>query len=620
MNEDDKYEDKMEEPRYVIPMDNLQEAQIPNINSQNSFNKISSKEELIDENRERAEGNFISRQIVSSRGIVYDFLKNNSVIFCLLLKTSINIVLIAYLVGVLLHWYNNGKKPLDWCRGNGMILILLIVIAWSIIYYKIITPFLFPLISNFCGTANNFSKITRKIIWIVKRITICLAIIGIAVFLILDTANSRRRLISASGVFVFIILGFIFSKHPNQIKWKTVLMGILVQTLFGLTVIRWEVGRTIFMCVGDRIENFLKFGYKGAAFVYGDFIVHHLSVFAFQALSVIYFLSTVIEILFYFGWLQVICYKLGWLAQIVLGTTVIESLNAVTTVFLGLSEAPLLYKPYVKDLTKSEMHAVMAGGLSTAAGSVFAAYASLGINPAYIITASIMAAPGALTFAKLLYPETEKSKTSVDSLVPYKSEESNVVDAACKGAISAVNIVMAVIAIVISCVSLVAFLDSSFIWVGSMIGIEDLSFEYLVGKLLTPIPYIMGVSPDQCSHVSRLIGIKITVNEFVAYKELVKLKDANLITPRSEAMATFALCSFSNPGGLASFIALLVSLCPSQKDVITSVAIRALVSGITTGLLTASIAGALMPEEGFGACTTCSTVTAVVTNATFPST
>ncbi|KAG8264622.1 hypothetical protein J6590_008558 [Homalodisca vitripennis] len=184
-----------------------------------------------------------------------------------------------------------------------------------------------------------------------------------------------------------------------------------------------------------------------------------------------------VQVLFYLGWMQVICLKLGWLIQELLGTTVMESVNAVSSVFLGMTEAPLMYKPYIKDLTKSELHAVMAGGFSTIAGTVFAAYAALGANPTHIITASIMTAPAALCYAKLVYPENTRSKTDSKTVHVYKSDDKGILDAAIRGANIGMSMVLAIIATVIACVSIIAFLNDVLAWLGMLVNIEDFTLE-----------------------------------------------------------------------------------------------------------------------------------------------
>jgi pyrimidine nucleoside transport protein len=200
-----------------------------------------------------------------------------------------------------------------------------------------------------------------------------------------------------------------------------VVCGAIFQFLLGVLFIRWPVGRDIFACFGDKVAQFLGYGKEGAAFVYGDFLVHEKAIFAFAVLPAIYFFSLCISVAYYLGAMQWILFKLGWILQSIIGTTVCESVNAAGNIFLGMSESPLVIQPYIKQLTHSEIHAIMTSGFSTVSGAVMVAYISFGAEPAHLITASVMAAPASLFFAKLVYPETEESQTSSDNIQMEKS-------------------------------------------------------------------------------------------------------------------------------------------------------------------------------------------------------
>nr|CAD7577802.1 unnamed protein product [Timema californicum] len=353
-------------------------------------------------------------------------------------------------------------------------------------------------------------------------------------------------------------------------------------------------------------------------------------------MPVIFFFCFCVQILFYYGIIQNIVVKLGWLLQISLGTTVAESVNASASVFLGMSEAPLLIQGYLKDLTKSEVHAIMAGGFATVAGTVLAAYISFGAQADHLITASIMSAPAALCFSKLFYPETEDSKNTVDQIVIIKDDSTGVLDAAVKGVTAGIQIVLGIIANVIAFIAFVAFLNGILTWIGDMVGVPDVTFVNIMGYIFIPLAWVMGVEWEQCQDVAKLVGLKTMVNEFVAYQELGVLKRAGKLSekpppvhpteirasispssavelnttsalinyateidkiaikipqPRSEAIATYALCGFSNPGSLGILIGSLTSLCPSQRPIITEVALRAFIAGSAVCFMTACIAG-----------------------------
>jgi len=398
------------------------------------------------------------------------------------------------------------------------------------------------------------------------------------------------------GVIVILILGFVFSRYPGQIKWRPVIWGLYIQFVLGLIVIRWSVGRSIFQCLGDKVATFLSYADAGSSFVYGDMLISS-GVFAFKALSVIFFLSFIVQILYYYGAMQWFVLNVGWLLQKSMGTTVCESVNAAASIFIGMSESPLLFKPFIKDLTRSEVHAVMTEGFATVSGTVMAAYINFGAQPAHILTASIMSAPAALCMAKLFFPETERSKTTTDNIVIEKSEESSVVDAATKGAMMGTQLVLGIIANLIAFVSFVAFINGILSWLGMLVGYEVLTLEFIFGKVFIPLAWIMGVQWDECEEVARLVGIKTIVNEFVAYEQMGESKRAGLLSPRSELIATYALCGFSNPASIGILIGALVTMAPENRSAITEVAFRAFIAGSATCFLTACVAGMLSADE-----------------------
>lgn len=540
--------------------------------------------------------------ICTFRENLVQMFKNQSYLISQMIKYILNVALIAYLAAAVYHWNKTvSDKHINWCNGLGILLIIVGLLYWILFYYKFIVPFIFPAFAPYINSIAE-TKIYKAVSRYLGETLQLACIIGFIIFVYYDTAGERRRLLSLLGIAFFIIGGFLFSKHPTKVQWRSVFWGIALQIAIGILSIRWRAGRIVFECIGSHVRTFLEFAYEGAAFIYTDDLVKNPkhAVFAFQALSCIYFLSFVVQILFYYGVLQRIFLKLGWVLQSTLGTTVIESVNGCASVFLGMTEAPILVQPYLKDLTVSELYAVMHSGFSTVAGTVFAAYISFGIQPAHIITASIMAAPAALSYAKLLYPETESSKTKVDNMRDLKSEERSVIDAACKGAIAGSEMVFGIIASIIAVVSFIAFIDHIIIWLGLLVGFEGISLQYILSVVFVPLTLMMGVQPSECHRVAELIGIKTTVNEFLAYKQLGEYKNKHLLSPRSEAIATFALCSFANPSSVGSMIATLSVLCPSQRENVTNLSIRAFIGGSITCFITACIAGLLYPEEGFG--------------------
>lgn len=430
---------------------------------------------------------------------------------------------------------------------------------------------------------------------------------------------------SGLGVAVIVLLGFIFSKHPSRVVWRHVVWGLALQFVFGLLILRWEVGKATFGCLGRKVSTFLDYTDVGSGFVFGylvdqkpirtwavngtalevaeQFNGNFHFVFFFKVLSIIYFFNFFISMLFYLGAMQWLVVKLGWLLQVSIGTTAAESMNASANIFLGQTEAPLMIRPYIKDMTKSELHAVMTGGFATIAGSVLAAYISFGVSASHLLSASVMSAPAALAFSKLFYPETKKSLTTAENLPMQKSDDSNILDAAANGASQAVFLVGNIAGSLIAFLAFVAFLNGVLSWAGGLVGAPFLTFEWLLGWVFYPLAFIMGVpcgqrednKEDECRLVAVLVGLKTIVNEFAAYDRLRTVQAS--LSPRSVAIVTYALCGFSNPASVGVQIAGLSYLAPSRRGAISQVALRAFISGSAACFLTACIAGALIQGE-----------------------
>jgi pyrimidine nucleoside transport protein len=236
-----------------------------------------------------------------------------------------------------------------------------------------------------------------------------------------ETQDDFHRLRSLVGIFSVFVIGYTFSYDKFAIRWRPVLTGFVCQILLGIFCIRWDVGRMVFKCFGDKVTQFLHFARDGASFVYGDVLVFKESVFAFTVLPTIFFFSLCVSGLHYLGAMEWILLKAGWLLQAILGTTVCESVIAAANIFLGMSEGPLIIKPYIQLLTHSEIHSIMVSGFATVSGSVLSAYILYGAEAEHLITASVMAAPASLFFSKLFYPETEESLTTTGNIQMEKS-------------------------------------------------------------------------------------------------------------------------------------------------------------------------------------------------------
>ena len=540
-------------------------------------------------------------------------------------KLALTLVLVAgynaYLVYALHFHFANGKS-IDWCGGLGFLIILTVIVYCSLLYFHIIKRFLVWKNVELALPESVGILLTKTVVKFLLTLTVVAAI---CIFLILDTVNDRHRLISAAGIVVIIAIGTVFSKSRKHIIWRQVTWGLSLQFVFGLLILRWSYGQAIFHCLGSKVDTFLGFTDAGSSFVFGFLVsrepfipallpngsvaqnvatsintAHAIpAVVVFKALSTVYFFSFLVSMLFYWGVLQWFVVKIGWLLQVTVGTTAVESLNASANIFLGQATAPFLIKPYLGDLTKSEIHAVMTGGFATIAGTVLAAYISFGVSSAHLVSASVMSAPAALAFSKLFYPETEVSKTKSENIVIEAPKEANVLDAATQGASSAGILVVNITAIVVAFIAFMAFLNSVVAFFGDQVGISGLSFDIILGKIFIPLTFCMGVEWEDCEKVSRLLGLKTVLNEFIAYRELGKLIDAGELSQRSTVIATYALCGFANPGSIGVQLATLSSMAPGRKSDFADVAFRAFISGSMACFLTACIAGALYDENGF---------------------
>ncbi|KAK2577185.1 hypothetical protein KPH14_003341 [Odynerus spinipes] len=516
----------------------------------------------------------------------------------------LNAIVLVYLGFASEYWIRKDKPEecgFCWCTGYGMLLLLLGFTYAGLFYYCVVKRYFAKSICRcFRPVGRCIEKLqgTRYGSRAFAAAIYLIILTAIIAFLIIDTLHSTNRLISGLGVIVLLLLGWLFSKHPAHINWRPVLCGLLMQFLFGLLTIRWSVGRAIFECISNKVAIFLDFAKEGAAFIFSEELVGK-GVFAFSVLPVIFFFSFFIQVLYYLGVMQWIIMKLGWGLQRILGTTLCESLNCAANTFIGMSESPLLIKPYINKLTSSEIHAVMCSGFATVSGTVFAAYIGFGAQPAHLLTASIMSAPASLCYSKLFYPETEKSQTDLDNIQLEKSEDSGLLDAATKGALAAIPMVLGIIANIVAFVSFVAFVNALLSWLGILLGFKKWSFEYFLSKIFMPLSWIMGVPWNKCEEVGYLIGLKTVVNEFIAYQKLGEYKKMNIIYGRTEAIATYAICGFSNPGSIGIMIGALSSLAPEKREQITAVTMRAFFAGSAVCFLTASFAGMLMDDDSF---------------------
>ena len=408
-----------------------------------------------------------------------------------------------------------------------------------------------------------------------------------------------ERAISALGLVVFVGLSYAFSINRRAIKWRLLLWGIALQLIFALLILKTNVGFAVFKFLGDVVSQFLNFSDAGAKFVFGDNFEEHFV--AFKVLPTIIFFSSFITVLYHYGILQQVVKSVAWLMMKTMKTSGAESLSCAANIFVGQTEAPLLIKPYVATMTQSELHAVMTGGFATIAGGVMAAYISFGVSTEHLIAASVMSAPAALAVSKLLFPETEKSLTAGVVQIEVEATTANVIDAAAVGASEGLKLALNVAAMLIAFLGLLALVNALLGWMGACFGLPQLSLEWIFSYLLAPVAWLMGVPWADCGQVGVLLGKKTILNEFIAYLDLKTLidngrKSASLptISERSQIIATYALCGFSNIGSIGIQIGGIGGIAPERQADLALLGVRAMIAGSLACFMTAAIAGMLL--------------------------
>ncbi|XP_034026332.1 solute carrier family 28 member 3-like isoform X2 [Thalassophryne amazonica] len=451
--------------------------------------------------------------------------------------------------------------------------------------------------------------LNRNWFWIQWMMCVLL-LIAVVCWLILDTAKQgTRQLRSFAGLLLFVFLMLLFSKHPFRWRWKTLLGGTGLQFAFGLLILRTTFGLAAARWLGKQAETFLSYTDIGSRFVFGETYTEHF--LAFKVMPILIFVSTVISILYYIGFMQWLILKIGFIMQVTMETSPTESMAAAGNIFLGQIESLLLIRPYISGLTCSEIHAVMTGGFASIAGTILGAYISFGIEATHLLTASVMSAPASLAIAKVAWPETEMASiTTNQDLKMDKGESNSLLEAASHGAVSAVALVATIIVNLIAFIALLAFMDATLSWLGGMLEYPHLSFSLIWSYMFMPLSFMMGISWEDSLIVGELIGIKTFINEFVAYKklsQLIKKREAGgpeyvdnikqYISVHSETIATYALCGFANFASLGMTIGGLTTLAPDRRTDISTCGLRALISGTVSCFMTACIAGMLYIPE-----------------------
>ena len=400
------------------------------------------------------------------------------------------------------------------------------------------------------------------------------------------------------GLLTMLALAYAFSTNRRAIRLKTVVWGLGLQLVFAVFVLRVDAGRNAFQKAGDAVTRLLSFAHAGAHFVFGDLANpgSQLGYFAFGVLPTVIFIAAFFAVLYYFGVMQIIIRIFAWVMTRVMGASGAESLNVAASIFMGQTEAPLTIRPFLADLTRSELMTVMTSGMAHVSGGIMAAYIFFGIDPRHLLSAVIMTAPGTLLMAKMLVPETEQPKTAGRVIMSAEEEkaekEENLLGAIARGTTDGLHLALNIAAMLISFLALIALTDGLLGGIHHWISWVPESLEKIFGVLFAPVAWVIGVPWRDCGFIGTLLGTRMALNELVAFSMLGPAKGT--LDPRSFTIATFALCGFANLSSIGIQIGGIGALAPNKKSELARLGIRAMLAGTMANLMSASIAGMLL--------------------------
>ena len=411
-----------------------------------------------------------------------------------------------------------------------------------------------------------------------------------------------ERFTGLLGIVLILGVAFLMSNNRKAINYRTVGVGLLLQVLLAVFILKTAVGQSLFQWLGDSINTLLGQADKGALFVFGSLVDRNLMtkafgpgndyIFFFKVVPTIIFVAVLVNMFYHLGILQRIVSTMGRGVHWLMGVSGAEALSNVASTFVGQVEAQIMIKPYLKNMTKSELMASMTGSFACIAGGVMAVYISLGVPAAYLLAASLMAAPGALVISKIIFPETEKSETEGEVKLSIEKTHANLVDAIAAGASEGLKVGLNVIAMLIGFIALIALVDLGLGQLGGLINMPTLSMNLILGKVFSVFAFAMGVPAVDIEGAGALMGKKMVVNEFVAYLDMVKIKDT--LSPKTIAITSFALCGFANFSSVAIQIGGIGELAPTRRSDLAKLGFKALIAGTLASYLSATLAGLLL--------------------------
>lgn len=399
-----------------------------------------------------------------------------------------------------------------------------------------------------------------------------------------------QLLISIAGILVLILCAWAFSENKKAINWRTVGGALFLQAGFAALVLYIPIGQKMLGAMSDGVAGLLSFADVGIQFVFGDLSNIQKSgfVFAIRVLPLVIFISALISLLYYLGVMQWIIKVLGGGIQKALGTSRAESLVATGNIFLSQGESPLLVKPFLSQMTRSELFVVMTCGMASVAGSVLGGYAGLGVDLKYLIAASFMAAPGGLLMAKILVPETG-TPVEQTAIEMEKSDHSNAIDALAAGAMNGMKVSVAIGTMLIAFVSVIAMVNAGLESVGEMFGFAGMTMQKVLGYVFSPLAFVAGVPAHEMLKAGSFIGEKLILNEFVAFMDFANVKQT--LSEHTQVIITFALCGFANIGSIAIQIGSIGAMAPDRRGDVANLGFRAVLAATLANLMSAALAG-----------------------------
>lgn len=397
-------------------------------------------------------------------------------------------------------------------------------------------------------------------------------------------------MVSLLGIAVLLGIAFALSSAKRSINWRTVGGAFAIQASVGAFVLYSEPGKEVLLSATKFVANIIAYSQEGINFLFGPIGDKSIAfIFAFNVLPVIVFFSALIAVLYHLKVMGVIIKVIGGFLQKTLGTSRPESMSSAANIFVGQTEAPLVVRPFIPHMTSSELFAIMVGGLASIAGSVMAGYAGMGVDLKYLLAASFMAAPGGLLMAKIILPETSKPNEDLHDVDAEDTGYANVFDAAASGAASGMQLALNVGAMLLAFIALIAMFNGLIGWTAGLFGYENVTFEGILGYVLQPLAWAIGVPWEEAQLAGSFIGQKMVVNEFVAYLNF--LENQSQLSEASQAIITFALCGFANFSSIAILMGGIGAMAPTRRKEIARLGLKAVIAATLSNLMSAALAG-----------------------------